>query len=252
MLAQARTVEQIVTLAAGAQALAEELIQEAKRRTHAPPVACRAGCPWCCHLTVTTTVPEVIQISEYLKAAAGERAAGGLHIDTIDEYAECVRGLTLQQRAIRRLRCPIQDPDTAYCSLWPIRPLLCRSWTSADLSKCRQAFYEPTRDIRAPVLRVQRDIAQAIGAGIVAGSKAAGLEGGAVYLVDALQIALAEPDAGSRWLAGEPVFEDAEVADQCLVVIEAGAGGLEAPRATCPALTARCKSPISSVATRKV
>jgi len=232
MLDQARTVEQVVSLAASAQAFAEELIEEAKRRTNAPPVACHAGCPWCCHVTVTTTIPEVIQISEYLRAAAGVQGAEGLHVDTIDEYVDRVRGLSLQQRAVLRLRCPVQDPATAYCSLWPIRPLLCRSWTSADVSKCRQAFYEPSKDIRAPVLRVQRDIAQAVGAGLVAGLRSAGLEGGAVYLADALQVALAEPDAATRWLAGEPAFEDAEVGDQCLIVVEGGAGELAPARAT--------------------
>src|SRR5437016_1577560 len=49
--------------------IAEEAVRSAGQADPPPPSACREGCDWCCHLTVGTSVPEVVRILEYLRQA---------------------------------------------------------------------------------------------------------------------------------------------------------------------------------------
>ena len=211
ILNKGRTLEKVVEIAATAQSFNEELTEHAKRLTKAPPVACQAGCSWCCFITVITTIPEVIRIAASMNKMSGSQAADDVRLDNVNEYVTRMRGLSLSERACLRVRCPMLNPVNGYCTLWDIRPLLCRGWNSADMSKCRHGYNSPNENSSAPVLRIQRDIAQAVGAGLVAGLEGAGLEGGAVYFIDALWIVLRQPDAVECWLAGQAVFKEAEV-----------------------------------------
>jgi hypothetical protein len=60
----------------------------------------------------------------------------------------------------------------------------------------------------------QRDIRSNVLDGLIAGLKDGGLRSEALELIAALSIALDQPDAGERWLAGEPVFEAAVVSEE--------------------------------------
>src|SRR5258706_4995066 len=50
----------------GAQ-IAEEAVRQAKEAEPPGCLACKAGCDWCCHLTVGTSVAEVVRILEYVR-----------------------------------------------------------------------------------------------------------------------------------------------------------------------------------------
>ena len=211
ILDEGRTLEKVVEIAATAQSYNDELTGHAKRLTMAPPVACQAGCSWCCYNTVITTIPEVIRIAASMNKMNDSQAADDVLLNNIDEYVTRMRGASLLERACQRVRCPMLNTANGYCTLWDIRPLLCRGWNSADASKCRHGYDHPSENSTAPVLRIQREIAQAVGVGIAAGLEGAGLEGGAVYFIDAFWIVLRQSDAVERWLAGQAVFKDAEV-----------------------------------------
>src|SRR6266545_1971080 len=66
-LRQGRTPLTLIAIADQGARVAEEAIGQAVRAEAPPPSACREGCDWCCHLTVGTSVPEVVRIVEYLR-----------------------------------------------------------------------------------------------------------------------------------------------------------------------------------------
>src|SRR5262249_29284085 len=66
-LREGRTPLTLIDIADHGTRVAEEAIGQAVRLDRPPPSACREGCAWCCHLTVGTSVPEVIRVVEYLR-----------------------------------------------------------------------------------------------------------------------------------------------------------------------------------------
>src|SRR5208282_3100428 len=45
-----------------------------------PPIACHKGCSACCAIRVTATAPEVLLISNYIRATSHLLARAGIHL----------------------------------------------------------------------------------------------------------------------------------------------------------------------------
>lgn len=110
----------------------------AKARTNEnPPLACCAGCDYCCHQVVTCTLMEWRVIREHLLsdprsvaiARLRERAAQWRRL-----YAEFGGNLPTNPGEIPGIlgkqACVFLD-DTGKCAVYPVRPLACRVHVSA-------------------------------------------------------------------------------------------------------------------------
>src|SRR5260370_28679542 len=104
-LKSARTPLTVIAVAERAAALAEETIHAFMATNPPPPLACREGCDWCCHLTVGTTVPEVLRIVEYLRRTLSPEEFQATR-ERIAESSDPKRPMSLGQRAAARLPCP--------------------------------------------------------------------------------------------------------------------------------------------------
>ena len=123
--------EGLVRGVAAYAALAEELAGNRE-------VACRAGCPHCCVLTVTVLLPEAAAIALHL---AGSLTAGELAVlaARLDRQRRLVRWMEDGERVRRQHRCPFLD-ERGRCAIHPVRPLACRGLTSLDSRLCREAL----------------------------------------------------------------------------------------------------------------
>lgn len=101
--------------------------------------ACFAGCSHCCHVSVDATPLEAGVIADHVRSLPAERRA------------EVIAGL---RRQVEHKRATSDDLD-AYaaakvpcaflsvrgdCSIYPIRPLLCRGYHSVDAQRCADAL----------------------------------------------------------------------------------------------------------------
>lgn len=198
-----------LALLVGAYADAE--VAAWRGRPDAPTgLACRSGCSHCCHAPIGVAIPEAVLIASVLReestddelAALRERARG----------AEAARsGLVGKARERSRHPCPLLDEGDGSCSLYEFRPLICRGWNSLDAERCEAYFDDPSGTSTIPIDGIQREIPDAIAAGVRAGLAARGLEDAPVDLAVALRILLEDPEAVDRWLAGDPAFREAEV-----------------------------------------
>src|SRR5438105_11151376 len=83
----------VLEIAESAAVLAEQAVSQAKRRSPAPPLACKEGCDWCCYLKVGTAAPEVFRIVAYLRQT--------LPPDDFEALCERVRVADDERRALR-------------------------------------------------------------------------------------------------------------------------------------------------------
>ena len=117
------------------------------------------------------------------------------------------RGLDSGRRADLKMPCPLLVERR--CSVYSVRPLKCRGGNSVDSDTC-QNYWEQGESGPLPVYLPQITAADRVQAGIAEGLDRP--DGDRLELVAALRIALDDPHAGCRWIAGEPVFEEARLA----------------------------------------
>ncbi len=101
-------------------------------------IACGAGCGACCCVNVATLQPEAHNIAAYLR-----RTCSATELDELStrmgQVLVMICGLDDEERIATSQPCVFLDPQGS-CSIYPVRPLLCRSITSTCASACRAAL----------------------------------------------------------------------------------------------------------------
>lgn len=109
-----------------------------------PPdlVACRAGCSACCHQMVACPPFEVFMIAQHLLAKRSDAELQRI-IDRIHRLSKLP--LTAEARYGKGVPCPLLEGDK--CSVYDLRPSVCRSVFSQSKEQCDDALKHGGGDI---------------------------------------------------------------------------------------------------------
>ncbi len=190
--------------------IASNAAQEQRKSTEAgkhecPETACAKQCFYCCHLTtIAVAIPEVLAVAEHVKRTTTPDELDALR-RRIDTHIVETNRFSGEERERFRYPCPLLAEGD--CSVYEVRPLACQGWNSLDVSKCREDFLNPERDVVAPVSRPQVENSWKLRAGMYLGLRRAGLKGERVDFIPALKIAMDRPDVLRRWLGGESLTD---------------------------------------------
>ena len=158
------------------------------------PVACAEGCTLCCHNVVMATAPEIFLAANTL------RTRPAASIEAARARCDAVRPA---REAGGRPPCPLLDG--ARCSVYAARPAVCRKHTSFSLEACRDEYEGRSADI--PIRRFDQLVFECCAVALVVGMRLWDRRAGAVFEFSAaLRVALDDPDAEQKWLAGTDVF----------------------------------------------
>jgi len=169
-------------------------------------VACRAGCAWCCHQAIMTTVPEVFLIASQVKKRFPPEEQAALR-QRLETNVAAYRRQGPEQYNRANHPCAFLQPH-GQCCIYDIRPLTCRGYHSTDVNACRQA-YERQIPI-SPAVIPQNLLAPAMGMahGLALGAGEAGWAPTQIDLQTGILIALETPDATQQWLHGREIFRE--------------------------------------------
>jgi Fe-S-cluster containining protein len=200
-----RTSLTLINVANHGTQIAEEAVRQAKEAAPPPGLACKAGCDWCCHLTVGTSVAEVVRILEYVRQtlSAEELVVLRERVVRLDEERRAAKALG---RSAAGVACALLVEHG--CMAYPVRPLMCGGFNSSDAGACER-FVRSSGTTALPAYAPQVRLAAFVLDGMNAGLSESGLRGERVELTAALRIALETPEAVERFLAGEGVFAEA-------------------------------------------
>lgn len=165
--------------------------------------ACAQGCAFCCHNAVSVSAPEAFRLADAVRRLPPEEAQA--LTEAVRARAEAVRGLSLDEQARRRTPCALLGAGDA-CRLHAARPLPCIGMVSMDRGACEQVFREERPRVKIPVDRVFFSVAGAHNLALRLAAREAGLGARRYELHEALAVALEDPGAEARWLAGEDPF----------------------------------------------
>jgi hypothetical protein len=206
ILSEGRTPAKVVEVACNAGVYCDGLIEHFANPRIRP--ACRKGCAWRCMLTVTTTVPEVLGIVSYLQTTLDADAVAALTA-RVQEAAAVRTAISAAERygdGYSRVRqvCPLLVDNR--CSAYPARPLTCCGWNSTSAVACEWDARSPSDRNIVHIDSMRREAGLGVQDGLKRAVTAIGCDGTPVELITALAIAVSEPDATKRWLAGERLF----------------------------------------------
>jgi hypothetical protein len=199
----ARDPARVLEAAANALASSEEL-----RRYHlevlqpTAPIACHDGCHWCCHLKVSVTAPEVFAVVEYLENRAPKAVLEHVRARAA-ELAQDPRIFSSDAKAEAHIPCAMLT-EQGGCSVYAARPLTCRGYNALDSESCRRMLDDDREFVASNEAWARECAAEALG--FLAAIDDVGLPAELLELTSGLHIALSEPNALQRWLAGEPIF----------------------------------------------
>jgi Fe-S-cluster containining protein len=190
--------EQRVSRASNTAALATRVFDQTMSRmppaAAGEPLACKAGCTYCCHNVVMATAPEIFAAAGELRTRHDQAFVAGVagRCDAVGATA-----------GIRRSPCPLLHDNL--CSVYSARPTVCRKHTSFSVDACI-ADYEG-RGGEIPIRRFDQEIFECCAVALLLGMRLWDERQGAVFeLSGALRVALQDPHAEQKWLAGEAVF----------------------------------------------
>ena len=162
-------------------------------------IACHAGCDDCCVVNVSILLLEgfsIVKFLHQLPPAASEEIA-----QRLDQLWVRIRGLDDEERLAVRQKCTFLD-QKGYCSIYPVRPLYCRSVTSTDAEVCKTAVISKIHGEFQPILihQFQQQLYETLYAGIGAGLEQADLDGRSFQLSGLVRYLLRNPDEGAELL----------------------------------------------------
>ncbi len=107
------------------------------------PIACAAGCSFCCHNYEVHISPlEAFRLAAHIRSGVGRDIR-----EDVLERATTIAGVKDKEEAEadglprRRLfPCPVLDRETGLCRAYDARPLVCRGHNSIDRPACEQRF----------------------------------------------------------------------------------------------------------------
>jgi hypothetical protein len=202
-LAQGRSPDHVARVVDGGISLGAAYM--AQSPTSPSDMACKQGCAFCCHRPVGTSAPSVFRVAAWLREALAPVELEGVLARLVALDAK-THGTTWTVRDRPPYACALLVDGA--CSVYEVRPFVCRGWSSADADSCRRGLEHDGVEMRYDLF--QRTTYGGVEKGIQLALADAGLDAGDLELTAALRVALENPDACNEWLAGKPVFAGCE------------------------------------------
>lgn len=166
-------------------------------------IACQAGCFYCCHSKVDVYPVEAFIIADYIRKnfSVGER--GRLESVARENIAK-VAPLTYEQQMLAMLPCPLLREKK--CSVYPVRPSLCRIMHSTRVDLCKSDFENPRADAKVEWIALVRARTGSAAIGIRDAYRQMGYDGLAYDINSAVLTALSSPKPEKRWRDKKTAF----------------------------------------------
>jgi Fe-S-cluster containining protein len=188
-----------------------ELTDRSIRQVHAAchdghRVACRSGCTYCCMVPVAASAPEVLAIATFVRERFDEARQAALD-RRVGANISATEGMDMSQRDRVRLDCPFLEAGK--CTVYEVRPIACRGYSSYSVEDCREDYEHPGTGGEGHANGLRELVFGAIREGLAIACKSASVEHRLLELVRAYKIASEDSTLAETWRSRPEAFETA-------------------------------------------
>jgi Fe-S-cluster containining protein len=205
IIGQGRGRDQALEIALSAFFLADHLTRRFEAEQDLPqPVACREECDACCYNRVELAPPEALIIGHHIAGNFSEAEKEAVLADLAQNLARTDGKSPAAVAGMRaELPCPLLKDRR--CSVYPVRPLVCRAMHALDRERCAAEL--SAGSLAGSTYYAHRhEIAVSVSAGLREGCRTAGLQSGPLNLAQALHDFFTQENPVERWINGQEVF----------------------------------------------
>ncbi|MHC5540226.1 YkgJ family cysteine cluster protein [Singulisphaera rosea] len=159
-------------------------------------VACRSGCTYCCMFPVAASAPEVLAIATFVRDRLDEEQRAALD-RRVEANISATEGMDMTQRDRVRLDCPFLDAGE--CTVYEVRPVACRGYSSYSVDDCRDDYEHPGTGVDVHTNGLRELVYGAIREGLAIACKSSSVEHRLLELVRAYKIASKDPTLAETW-----------------------------------------------------
>ena len=188
-----------------------ELTDRSIRQVHAAchdghRVACRSGCTYCCMVPVAASAPEVLAIATFVREQFDEERQVAL-ARRVEASISATEGMDMSQRDRVRLDCPFLE--AGQCTVYEVRPIACRGYSSYRVEDCKEDFEHPGTGVEGHTNALRELVFGAIREGLAVACKLASVEHRLLELARAYKIASKDSTLAETWRIRPEAFETA-------------------------------------------
>lgn len=167
-------------------------------------IDCHKGCAWCCHQAVLVSTHEILLISWYLYREMSHEQRQEVYRKALEK--EAVTGNMNVREFLQTLHpCPFLKEHS--CLIYPVRPMACRCYLSADVDSCLDEYHEPGNRL---IMAALYDFPLRAGRSINEGIRAVLMQNRLIPSEWLLEVLLTktftDPGIFDKWLSGEDPF----------------------------------------------
>ncbi len=171
-------------------------------------IACQAGCGTCCSVNVAVLFPEVVAIVHFVRAQMSPEQQRSIETRVAELFRK-VSWLDEEERIFLGQSCAFLD-ETGSCSIYPVRPLICRAITSMNARHCEEALRTAGTSSEHPIYMnmFQKSLMEKTFIAVADGLTQLGFDDRSGQLTVGVQRLLDMPELAERFIEREPVWGD--------------------------------------------
>jgi hypothetical protein len=205
IISKGRAPDRVIEIATSAFFLAQHLTWRFEAQNPLPqPLACKESCDACCHNLVELTPPEALLIGQHISQHFPDAEKDRVLSRVAKNLALAAGKTKAALAAVRQdLPCPLLHGRA--CSVYPVRPLVCRAMHGLNRERC-EAELRSGSLAGSQYYTHRHVIALSVSAGLLEGCRAVGCQVKTLSLDRALHDFFTQSNPVERWLNGEAVF----------------------------------------------
>jgi len=198
-------------LASNALAWMDSVILKFTSQASLPePLACKLGCHYCCFNQPMLTPPEALLIGHYVEGTFTARDAHELFA-RMESILNLTNGKSHDEIVKMRHELPCIFLKDALCSIYEVRPAVCRACSSTSAEHCEKVF--ESRDFRARLRCYPeiREILQTVHSSLLTDCEKMGCQSDLILVTEAMMDYRNHPRPIEAWTGGEIIFHPSRV-----------------------------------------
>lgn len=186
--------------------LGDELVETTEKKENvANKIDCKVGCSYCCYTQVALTPAEALLIGQSVKENYSLKQTDSL-MKRISSTLRSAKGKSPEELVLFWGKTPCIFLENEKCSIYNVRPFICRAWHSLSIDQCKRAFESGDQDAEIDSTPFRGLILGALREGLSHMCESLGCESKPTDLPTSLKTILSHSDPCEAWIKGEILF----------------------------------------------